>query len=257
MKWDQYIPSTTANNPLTPTWVKFYGIPQKYWTAIGLSHIASTVGIPLYADQATEARSKLRYARICINVDLSKPLLTSTQLKMDGFIFDIGIEYQWLPKICNLCKKLNHTEPSCPLYHINHEAQMRTSNVPPNGTTSPIIEGNPSAHNPPNTEWITIQKKKGKKLYPKATGIQQSSCPIISNPFSLLNYSHQSQHLPHLQPHPQQTPHNQPTHHPHHLIPRPQTSKLMYYLPYASGNLHSMTPLPPLSHLRYVPLYLH
>lgn len=34
-----------------PLWVKLYGIPLEYWSNIGFSHIASFLGVPLYADE--------------------------------------------------------------------------------------------------------------------------------------------------------------------------------------------------------------
>ncbi|XP_059625376.1 uncharacterized protein LOC132268562 [Cornus florida] len=64
-------PSTIAS---IPTWIKFYNISLEYWTANGLSYIASSVGEPLYADQATAERTKLKFARLCVNIDLKNPI---------------------------------------------------------------------------------------------------------------------------------------------------------------------------------------
>ncbi|KAK2655060.1 hypothetical protein Ddye_008112 [Dipteronia dyeriana] len=36
-------------------WAKLFNIPHEYWNEEGLSHIASAVGKPLYADSLTES----------------------------------------------------------------------------------------------------------------------------------------------------------------------------------------------------------
>ena len=59
-----------------PVWVQLHDVPLEYWIAEGLSCLASAVGIPLYADSATEGRRRLNYARVCIEIDASKPIVT-------------------------------------------------------------------------------------------------------------------------------------------------------------------------------------
>ena len=36
-------------------WVQLHNVPLEYWTAKGLSYLASDVGTPLYADAVTES----------------------------------------------------------------------------------------------------------------------------------------------------------------------------------------------------------
>ena len=58
-----------------------YNIPMEYWNE-GLSYLPSVVGVPLYADSATESRKRISYARVCVVIDVTKPLL-------DEFLIDI------------------------------------------------------------------------------------------------------------------------------------------------------------------------
>ena len=48
---------------------------MEYWTEEGLSYLASDVGIPLYANSATETHHKINYARVCAELDATKPLI--------------------------------------------------------------------------------------------------------------------------------------------------------------------------------------
>ena len=47
-----------------PIWAQFYNASLEYWTAIGLSYIASSIGKPLYAHLFTESCKKISYARV-------------------------------------------------------------------------------------------------------------------------------------------------------------------------------------------------
>ena len=50
-------------------------IPVELWTEEGLSYLASAVGEPLYADSSTELKRRLSFARICVLIDASRPLV--------------------------------------------------------------------------------------------------------------------------------------------------------------------------------------
>ncbi|KAG5520831.1 hypothetical protein RHGRI_033411 [Rhododendron griersonianum] len=80
-----------------------------------LSHIASSVGHPLYADQMTESGRRLSYAKICVEVDCSSPLPESFDLKYaDGDVVVIRIQYPWKPQMCSVCQVFGHNETTCP-----------------------------------------------------------------------------------------------------------------------------------------------
>ena len=55
---------------------------MEYWIEDGLSYLASAVGVPLYADSATESHRRINYARVCVELDATKPLI-------DEFLIDV------------------------------------------------------------------------------------------------------------------------------------------------------------------------
>ncbi|KAH0724818.1 hypothetical protein KY284_000683 [Solanum tuberosum] len=59
---------------VVPIWVKFLGLPVRYWSIESLSEIASAVGRPMHTDLVTANVEKITYARILIEVDVSQPL---------------------------------------------------------------------------------------------------------------------------------------------------------------------------------------
>ncbi|XP_070008005.1 uncharacterized protein [Nicotiana sylvestris] len=57
-----------------PLWVSFPNLPLNCWGRMTLSRIASGLGYPIYADECTTNTSKIFYARVLIEMDISKEL---------------------------------------------------------------------------------------------------------------------------------------------------------------------------------------
>ncbi len=71
-KWQPNLSLLKEELQKVPLWVRFYGIPLEFWTATGLSYIASAIGKPLHSDRMTGGKKRISYARICVEVDASK-----------------------------------------------------------------------------------------------------------------------------------------------------------------------------------------
>ena len=111
-----------------PIWVKFYNIPLEYWTNTCLSYIASAVGKPLHMDSHTENRTRLSFARICIEIDLSSKLPKTASLNSgNGKYTTIRIEYPWLPQNCSNCQVFGHKLSQC---HVSKAPPTSMSGVP-------------------------------------------------------------------------------------------------------------------------------
>ena len=111
-----------------PIWVKFYNIPLEYWTNTCLSYIASAVGKPLHMDSHTENKTRLSFARICIEIDLSSKLPKSARLNLgNGKYTTIRIEYPWVPQNCSHCQVFGHKLSQC---HVSKDPPISRSSVP-------------------------------------------------------------------------------------------------------------------------------
>ncbi|GAV92777.1 DUF4283 domain-containing protein/zf-CCHC_4 domain-containing protein [Cephalotus follicularis] len=114
-KWNKDMPLVLEECKTIPVWVKLYGVPVQYWTKLGLSHIASVIGKPLYMDMNTTKKFSLSFARICIEMEATSPFPNSIVLELEnGCTLNIGVEYPWKPLACNLCKVFDHSNKSCP-----------------------------------------------------------------------------------------------------------------------------------------------
>ncbi|KAF7140158.1 hypothetical protein RHSIM_Rhsim06G0120300 [Rhododendron simsii] len=109
-----------------PIWVQFFNVPLEYWTAAGLSYVASAIGRPLYADSVTAKCKRLNYARVCVEIEVGATLPFSFDLRFDnGKEVEIKVKYRWKPLQCLECLVFGHSEAGCPK---NHHAQVHTSN---------------------------------------------------------------------------------------------------------------------------------
>lgn len=97
-----------------PIWVQFSNIPLKFWNEEGLSHIASAVGIPLYANSLTEDGKRLSYARICVEVTVDSVLRDHVNvLYSNGNSATINVHYPWKPLSCTKCLIFGHSDSQC------------------------------------------------------------------------------------------------------------------------------------------------
>ena len=81
-RWSPGLPLSKATLSKIPVWAKFHNVPMELWTEEGLSHIASTVGHPLYADEATEACTRATFAHICVEVEACVPLVEEFEVEV-------------------------------------------------------------------------------------------------------------------------------------------------------------------------------
>ncbi|XP_074320214.1 uncharacterized protein LOC141657004 [Silene latifolia] len=97
-----------------PIWVLFPDLEPFLWSEIVLSKMASKIGKPLFADLNTTCKTKLSFARIFVEADVSGSL-------PDHIVINTPyhgqssqrVIYEWLPFHCSGCGKLGHQIRSC------------------------------------------------------------------------------------------------------------------------------------------------
>ncbi|XP_021862240.2 uncharacterized protein [Spinacia oleracea] len=66
---------------VVPIWVRFPNLPLNCWGAGSLSRIGSLLGVPLFADECTTCQQRISFARILIEIDVTKSLPRNVMLK--------------------------------------------------------------------------------------------------------------------------------------------------------------------------------
>ncbi|KAL0448186.1 UNVERIFIED_CONTAM: hypothetical protein Slati_1946500 [Sesamum latifolium] len=110
---NQYI----VESPLYPLLTKKQMfLPQLYALQLwkdALFDVTSMVGIPLQLDEYTVNQATLTYAKVCIKVDLNKPILAEFIINIEGEDIVQRVVYEHISRYCRLCKHIEHKEYEC------------------------------------------------------------------------------------------------------------------------------------------------
>ncbi|CAN1128001.1 hypothetical protein LINPERHAP2_LOCUS4360, partial [Linum perenne] len=92
------------------TWVRLPKLPIHYFNHLVVNRIGNYIGKTVRMDLAMAEGARARYARICVEVDLTKPLLGKFIIENRELV----IEYESLGNICFTCGFHGHKEDKCP-----------------------------------------------------------------------------------------------------------------------------------------------
>jgi hypothetical protein len=88
-------------------------LPQEYWRHRTLFEIARAIGTPLSLDEATKNRMFGHYARILVDIDLSRRIFDEIVVERDGYVFKLAMIYKRLPDFCGHCSMIGHDITTC------------------------------------------------------------------------------------------------------------------------------------------------
>ncbi|XP_056688055.1 uncharacterized protein [Spinacia oleracea] len=92
-----------------PVWVRLPNLPLCCWGPDSLSKIGSLIGVPLFADECTSKQLRISFARMLIEVDVTKDMPKSVLIQdSTGRSFTQKVDYDWLPPFCKDCKVIGH-----------------------------------------------------------------------------------------------------------------------------------------------------
>lgn len=108
--WDAQFDFTKDILRVIPVWIRLIKLPTKFWGMNSLSRIGSLFGVPLAAHSYTAYRSRVNYARILVEVDVTKPLPKSIFVEdEDGNVYDQAFFIEWIPAYCQKCHEVGHS----------------------------------------------------------------------------------------------------------------------------------------------------
>ncbi|KAL0921281.1 hypothetical protein M5K25_008339, partial [Dendrobium thyrsiflorum] len=145
-KWHPKFKPRRENLTSLPIWIKIHDLPLACWNSEGISRIASKVGVPLAADSLTSQKSRLTYARVCVQVDCEATYPEEIMISLDGDIVSLKVQYEWRPNPCAHCKSFMHSSNVCPK---KPDTSTDPKELPSDVTTrGRSLSRNPRARNP-------------------------------------------------------------------------------------------------------------
>ncbi|CAN1726174.1 hypothetical protein LINPERHAP1_LOCUS397 [Linum perenne] len=161
--YDYYIsvacwtPQFNEEEPLQKilTWVRLPRLPIHFFNELAVTRIGNHIGRTVRLDLATSEGARARYARVCIEVDISKPLLGKYMIEDRTYL----VEYESLENICHHCGLYGHIIDGCSKLSAPQDDSEAVTN--PAKTLPEAPEGDAGS-------WMTVcRRNKGKSKVEK------------------------------------------------------------------------------------------
>ena len=107
--WEPNFDPDEANIASITVWVRLPKLPIEYYDAEVLKEIGQAIGTVLRIDTHTAMESKGRYARLCVQVDINKPLINTLLIGR----FHQAVIYEGISKLCFSCGRVGHRWEAC------------------------------------------------------------------------------------------------------------------------------------------------
>lgn len=104
----------------TPAWVRLSNIPVNFYHKSILMGIARGLGKPIKVDPTTLQFERARFARVCVEVNLKKPLKGTVVINGERYF----VSYEGFTNICAGCGLYGHMVHNCPRVRQDNEMSM-------------------------------------------------------------------------------------------------------------------------------------
>ncbi|CAN1750614.1 hypothetical protein LINPERHAP1_LOCUS4098, partial [Linum perenne] len=163
--YDYYItvarwsPSFNEEEPIRTilTWVRLPKLPIHYFNHTAVNRIGNHIEKTVRLDLATSEGARARYARVCVEIDLTKPLLGKYMIGDRVFY----VEYESIENFCYLCGLYGNKAESC----------LSCKPVVPEVVHSPAkepakdssVEEGPTSEEGDTGSWMVVSRRQKKK----------------------------------------------------------------------------------------------
>ena len=166
--WEPYFIASEAKLTSVVVWVRFPELPIEFYDAAVLREIGSVIGPVLRIDSYTASETREGYARLCVQVDLNKPLINSIRV---GRLVQ-KVLYEGISSLCFCYGKLGHKQDNCGLKvkEPNKDNEVQTSLKA--NEINDVVQSEPN-YGP----WMVVTRKKGSARMGNASGPAKSNIP--------------------------------------------------------------------------------
>jgi hypothetical protein len=121
--WVPNFRASEASVSSIAVWIRLPELPVEYYHKDSLFQIGSGLGPVLRVDFNTAAGTRGRFARLCIQVDIDKPLTRTVRVGKTR----LAVIYEGVSLLCFHCGKIGHRREWCPL-HTPVETEIPVTN---------------------------------------------------------------------------------------------------------------------------------
>ncbi|GAU50505.1 hypothetical protein TSUD_409800 [Trifolium subterraneum] len=148
--WSPEFASPNAKVERTIVWVRFPGLNLVYYDESFLLAMASAIGRPIKVDTNTMKVERGRFARVCVEVDLTVPVVG--KIWVNGHWYKV--QYEGLHIICTNCGCYGHLGRNCPLTNTVPEVAVHSNQQQNSGEQNNNFQPNQQKSKPNQTQSI-------------------------------------------------------------------------------------------------------
>ncbi|XP_050258954.1 uncharacterized protein LOC126703943 [Quercus robur] len=108
--WEPDFHPATANVSLVAVWIRLNALPIEYYNVKALHQIGKSIGNVLRVDMHTATKTRGKFARLCVQIDVNKPLITAILIGK----FEQPVCYEGISKLCFECGRVGHYKDCYP-----------------------------------------------------------------------------------------------------------------------------------------------
>ncbi|KAJ0979364.1 hypothetical protein J5N97_014838 [Dioscorea zingiberensis] len=114
MRWrEQFQPAFEKLSTAT-VWAELHHLPYEYLNPVMLESVVAYFGKLVKVDLTTIQRARAKFARICVELNLEKPLKSAVWVNTPKKKVLVPIVYEKIPVFCYQCRVVGHGSDSCP-----------------------------------------------------------------------------------------------------------------------------------------------
>eukprot|EP00253_Pinus_taeda_P034687 PITA_34687 len=113
--WKMNFAPEWENFTSVPVWVRLYSLPLDYWRTDSLAAIGNKLGKFVKASKATRRGRYTSFARICVEMDLSRALPDEVILEVYDEEWVKAVDYEHILFKCHRCHEHGHLLRDCRL----------------------------------------------------------------------------------------------------------------------------------------------
>ncbi|XP_039118901.1 uncharacterized protein LOC120255061 [Dioscorea cayenensis subsp. rotundata] len=110
--WRPYFEPSFTKLTTAAIWIQLHNLPIEFWSGDTLETVSSHLRRLLKIDELTLSLTRTKYARICLELDLSKLLSKGFWLGDDIHRVFVVVQYERLPTFCYSCGVIGHGSSS-------------------------------------------------------------------------------------------------------------------------------------------------
>lgn len=129
-RWEPNFVAKLAKIESLLVWVRFPILPVEYFNEHWLKRAGNRIGRTVKVDRTTLMAARGKFARACVEVDLTKPLKSGYMMRGRRWL----VQYEGLHNLCFICGRFGHTMNICPTanpQNPSHNTASPSSSFPP------------------------------------------------------------------------------------------------------------------------------